>query len=165
VISAVGLASVLLAGIGRLRLTTVLGIFAAAVNIALNFVLIPNLDALGAALASSIAQLAIAVPMLVYAHTSLGGVRWEPLSLVKTALASAVAGFAAWGVLELVGGLAGVAAGLVVGIAVFFALAWALRILSADDAEWFDSHAGGLLGGRVGRVIRLWGVRPKVAHA
>jgi O-antigen/teichoic acid export membrane protein len=165
VISAVGLASVLLAGIGRLRPTTVMGVFAAAVNIALNFLLIPRLDALGAALASSIAQVVIAVPMLVYAHTSLGGVRWEPLSLVKTALASAIGGFATWGVVELVGGLVGVVAGLVGGLAIFFALAWALRILSADDAEWFDRHAGGFLGGRVGRVIRLWGVRPKVAHA
>jgi O-antigen/teichoic acid export membrane protein len=160
VISAVGLAGALLAGIGRLRPATIAGVVAAGVNIGLDFALIPPLDALGAALASSAAQLVLAVPMLVYAHASLGAVHWEWRSLARTALASVLGGLAAWGVLELVGGVAGLVAGLVVGAAAFCALAWLLRILSADDAEWLDSHVGGWLGGRVGRVIRLWGMRP-----
>ena len=166
VISAVSLATVLLAGIGRLKPVTVLGAIAAAVNIALDFALIPHFDALGAALASTAAQLAIAVPALAYAHISLGGVRWEARSLVMTGLISAVGGLAAWGVLELVGGLGGVIAGLAAGGTVFFALAWAIRILSPEDTEWLDNHAGGLLGGRVGGLIRLWGSRrPNVANA
>jgi O-antigen/teichoic acid export membrane protein len=166
VIAAVSLATVLLTGIARLRPVTVLGGLAAAVNIALDFALIPQLDALGAALASSVAQLVIAVPVLAYAHYSLLGVRWEARALAKTALVSAAGGLVAWGVLELLGGPAGVIGGLATGIAVFCLLAWAIRIFSAEDTEWLDGNAGGRLEGVVRSLIRFWGSRQaNLAHA
>jgi O-antigen/teichoic acid export membrane protein len=163
--SAVSLATVLLTGIARLRPVTVLGALGAAVNIALDFALIPRLDALGAAAASSAAQLVIAVPVLVYAHYSLQGVRWEAFALAKTALVSAAGGLAAWGALELLGGLAGVVVGLALGIAVFCVLASVIRIFSAPDTEWLDDNAGGRLEGVIRHVVRFWGSRQaRLAH-
>ena len=83
------------------------------------------------------------------------GVRWEASALLRATLASAGAGAAAWGVLDLLGGAAGVVAGLLVGLASFAALAVALRVLAADDARWLEES----FGGRTATLARLLGAR------
>ena len=66
--SVISFSNVVLAALGRLTFPLVVGTIAAAVNIGLDFVLIANHDAVGAAIANSIAQLVAGLPVLAYAH-------------------------------------------------------------------------------------------------
>jgi hypothetical protein len=81
------------------------------------------------------------------------------MSLARTTVASAVAGAAALGVVRVVSGIPGLLAGAVAGIAVFIASAGVIKILPPDDARWVDGTLGGLLGGRVGVLVRLFAQR------
>jgi O-antigen/teichoic acid export membrane protein len=141
----------LIVGLGKTRFPLAVGTGSAALNVALDFALIPRHGEIGAAIANSCAQGATAAVTLAYGVRLAGGVRWEAPTLVRAALASAGAGAVAWGVLDLVGGAAGVVAGLLAGLAAFAALAIALRILAADDARWLAES----FGGRAATVARL----------
>jgi O-antigen/teichoic acid export membrane protein len=143
----------LIVGLGKKRFPLVVGTGSAALNVALDFALIPRHAEVGAAIANSCAQGATAAVMLAYGVKLAGGVRWEAPALVRATVASAGAGAVAWGVLDLVGGAAGVVAGLVAGLAAFAALAVALRVLAADDARWLAES----FGGRAATVARLLG--------
>jgi O-antigen/teichoic acid export membrane protein len=145
----------LIVGLGKIRFPLVVGTGSSALNIALDFALIPRHAAIGAAVANGCAQGATALATIVYAARLAGPVRWEPGALVRTTLASAAAGGVAWVVLDLVGGAVGVAVGVTAGAAAFVVLAAALRVLSQDDAGWLERS----FGGRIGVVARRLGAR------
>jgi O-antigen/teichoic acid export membrane protein len=142
----------LVVGLGRIRFPLVAGATSALLNVALDFALIPHHGAVGAAIANSCAQAATAVATVVYANRLVGPVRLAPRTLIPAVLASAGAGCVAWGLLELLGGAAGVVAGVVAGAATFLAVAVALPILSRDDADWFENAFGGRIGALARRL-------------
>jgi O-antigen/teichoic acid export membrane protein len=143
----------LIVGLGKTRFPLVVGAGSAALNVALDFALIPPHAEVGAAIANACAQAATAAVTLAYGLKLVGGVRWEAPALLRAAVASAGAGAVAWGVLELVGGAAGVVAGVLAGLAAFAALAVTLRVLPADDARWLAES----FGGRAATIARLLG--------
>jgi O-antigen/teichoic acid export membrane protein len=151
-----GLATSVLEAMGHLRVPFLSGLVAAAVNIGLAFALVPPYDATGAALASSIAQVIAALPPIVYAHRFVRGVRWSAAFVARVVVATAVGGGAAAGCVVVIGGVLGVTAGALAGAGAFAAIAGATRMLPKDDAAWLDSTIGGLIGGRVGRLVRFW---------
>jgi O-antigen/teichoic acid export membrane protein len=155
-VALMGLATAVLEAMGHLRVPFLSGLAAAAVNIALAFVLIPSYDATGAALANAGAQVVAAVPQLVFAHRFVGGARWRPGFMIRVALAAAVGGAAAAGCVIVIGGVAGVIAGTLAGLGAFGAIAKVTRMMPSDDADWLESTIGGLARGRMGRLIRFW---------
>jgi O-antigen/teichoic acid export membrane protein len=142
----------LVVGLGKIRFPLVAGTGSALLNVVLDFALIPGHAAVGAAIANSCAQGATAVATVAYANRLVRPVRWEVPALLRAALASAAAGCVAWGVLELLGGAAGVLAGLLAGLASFVAVAMAVPILSGDDAGWFEHTFGGHIGALARRL-------------
>jgi O-antigen/teichoic acid export membrane protein len=154
VVSLVRTSNALLHGLGRLRFLLAAGFLGAAVNVGLDFLLIPRHDSVGAALANGGGQLAVSIPVLVYASRVLGPVKWRPSAVGRAAAASIGSGLAGWAGVSTVEGGAGVAVGAAAASVTLVALARILRILPADDAAWLDRVAGGRLGGWVGRVSR-----------
>jgi O-antigen/teichoic acid export membrane protein len=160
VISLMTVATAVLIGLGHLRAPVVTTAVAAVVNVALALMLIPPYDAVGAALASSGAQMVGAVLAFVYAGRAIGGISWDPRSAGRVALAAAGVALAAGAALWLVDGWAGVVLGIAAGTLAFVALARLFRILSGPDAAWLEESAGHLLGGLVGRAARALSSAP-----
>jgi O-antigen/teichoic acid export membrane protein len=129
-------------GLGKLRVVLIVDTGAAVINVSLALLLIPRYDALGAAFAHVAAQVASAVPILVYALRLAGRADWKPRTLVPAALASAGAGAAAAAVLAVIGGVAGLVLATAAGTAVFAILAVVFKILPKEDAEWLETNAG-----------------------
>lgn len=154
IVPVVNLSAVFLGGLGRVWFPVIAGAVASAINIALDLVLIPHFDAIGAAVANTVGQLAVGVPVVVYACRILGDVRWELPVLARSVLSSAGAGLAALAGVVLVDGVGGVLLGLAFGVIVIVALAASLNVLPHEDAAWLHEAAGRLLGGRVGRLIQ-----------
>jgi O-antigen/teichoic acid export membrane protein len=145
------LSTSMLRGIGRQWGLTIIGGAAAIANIALAFLLVPPYGAIGAALANTIAQVAYAVPLLLYALYSLGGISLRVPDILRgivVGVAATAAGVTAVAVLPL-------AIGFVLGslafAAAFVGAGLVVRPLSGDDAAWLES----ILGSRVGSLIRL----------
>jgi O-antigen/teichoic acid export membrane protein len=151
------IASSLMSGLDDARTPLLAGVFAAVLNIALAFALVPPFEALGAAGANTGAQIAATGALYVGARRYAGGADWRPAELARCALASAACALAAVGVLALLDGVLGVLAAIAAGAVVFLALALVIRPLSADDATWLDGHLGAVAGGWAGRVIRRAG--------
>jgi hypothetical protein len=101
----------------------------------------------------------MAIPTLFYLRSVFGTFDWAPVSVLRTTVASAVAGSAAFGVVQVLSGALGVLAGLAVGVAVFVASAGIIKILPPDDARWVDRTLGGLFGGRLSVLVRLFAQR------
>jgi O-antigen/teichoic acid export membrane protein len=143
-------------GLGRLRASFAMNMFAAVANIGLDFALIPGHGAIGAAVANATAQLVAGIPVLVYMTRHLNGLEWRRGAVVRTAVCSAAAGGVAWAVGRALGGAGGLAAGLLAGILVFAAFGRIARPLVRDDAAWLDAAVGGGLHGGVGRAVRFF---------
>ena len=128
--------------LGRVRLLIAIGVPVAAVNIALDLALIPDLGAAGAAVANTITQLLGAGAAVYAAHRVLGGgtVPWRRLLRIvaSTALAAIAAHWAA-------AGAAGVNA-LVLGGVTFLAIQLAgllaLRELRSEDLDGLGGGTG-----------------------
>jgi O-antigen/teichoic acid export membrane protein len=131
--------------LGRLRFLIIVGLSATVVNIGLDLLLIPALDAVGAALANVGAQLAAGIPGLVYMTRLLGPPELPLGATLRSMAMAAVTGGCAFGVVEAVGGAAGVAAGLIVGGLAFAAAGMVLRPLADDDATWLTTLGSGRL--------------------
>jgi O-antigen/teichoic acid export membrane protein len=165
VVALSSLANSLLSGLGQVRLPVVANGIAAAIDVAVAAALIPSLDASGAAAANAAAQGTYAAIVLVYAARQVGPVDWRPGFMSRVVAASVASGLAAWGMLHLLDGFAGVVAGIAVAVAAFGASATILRIVPADDAAWLDESFGRSLHGSVGRLARLWSGRPAATPA
>ena len=144
----------LLGGLGRQRVNLIITVVAASLNVALNFILIPRYDAVGAALANAVAQLTAALAYVVYCTHTVRPVRWEAVTLMRAAVASIGLGGVGFLVNAWLGGVAGVAAGTIAAGAAFVALAFVLRIVPAADAAWLENTLGSRLNGRLSRVCR-----------
>ena len=140
---------------GKLRLPIVTNWIAAAVDIGLALALIPFLDARGAAIASTVAQLVYSVTVMLYVRRLIGGERFD-LRLARVVAASAAAGAAGWGCVEALDGVDGLLLGLVAFVAVFAVSAIALHIIPAIDAEWIEDAVGERLGNRARRAVHLF---------
>jgi O-antigen/teichoic acid export membrane protein len=149
------ISTALLAGLGDARTPLVAGVFAAVVNIALAFVLVPRYDALGAGFANTGAQVAATIALYLAARRVSGTVDWRPGSLARVAVAAGGCALASVGTLSVLAGPGGLILAIAAGAIVFTALALGLRALSADDAAWL----GDVLGGRAGALVRRAGAR------
>ena len=116
--------SSLMSGLDDARTPLVAGMFAAAVNIALAFLLIPAFDASGAAAANAGAQVAATAALYAGARRFSGPVDWQAASLVRCALAAVGCAVASRAVVEMLGGVAGVSLAIVVGSATFAGSRW-----------------------------------------
>jgi O-antigen/teichoic acid export membrane protein len=140
-------------GLGRPRFIVVAGLFATVVDIGLAFLLIPSLDAVGAAIANGAAIVVAGVPCLALA-VSLHRPASLPLApLVRAVVLSLAVALAAYVALSLLGSIAAVVAGVIVG----FGAALLLRPLAAEDAEWLaealgESGARGVAAAFVARI-------------
>jgi O-antigen/teichoic acid export membrane protein len=140
-----------LAGLGLVRPSLVAGAVAAAVNVALAFVLIPAYDATGAALANTGAQITIALGIFGYTWKLAGAAPIDLPAIARPAIASALAGAIAWLILSALEGLPGVALGTVAGVAVFALAGRLLGALRDDDAQWLWEVSGERA---LGRLVR-----------
>jgi O-antigen/teichoic acid export membrane protein len=143
-------------GLGRPRFIVVAGLVATVADIGLAFLLIPSLDAIGAAIANGVAILVAGVPCLVLVWRLHLPVSLPFGPMVRVVVLSLVVVGAAWLALEAVGALAAVVAGLLAG----FGAALLLRPLAFEDAEWL-ANALGAEGapGRAGRFVARLGAR------
>ncbi len=158
--SAVSVASTsVLAGLEDAINPLIAGAVAACVNVVLAFALIPDMDAVGAALANVGGQLAAAATIVIPAIRAAGGLEWRSGPVLRGAVAAIASGASARAFVELLGGVPGLILGILAGVVVFGLLAVGLRVLSRDDAVWADTNLGHLLGGRVGSVVRRAGGR------
>jgi O-antigen/teichoic acid export membrane protein len=152
-----GLAAAVVMALGKLKVNLLTMLFAASLNVALDFALIPGHGAVGAAVANACAQVAGSLPMIVYAMATIGGRVFPRRFALKTAIVAGGTGAVAFALEEALGGVPGVVLGIVAGTAAFLALSRLCRVLPAGDAAWLDRAAGSRLRGWVGRACRAWG--------
>jgi O-antigen/teichoic acid export membrane protein len=150
-----GVASALLAGIGRGKVLLQASAAAAAIDIALAGIFVPGHGAVGAAIAAVGGQVVAATLSLWFARRLTGRIRLESQALLRAGVASTAAGVAGWLSVRLIGGGPGLLLGASAAAVTFAISAAALRILPADDAAWLDDAIGPTLGGRVGSFCRL----------
>jgi O-antigen/teichoic acid export membrane protein len=148
------LAGAYLAGIGRVRVTLGACAIAAVVDLSLAFLLVPSMDASGAALANAGGQLVYALYVLIASSRLLGRLPYCWPMLARSAVVAGLSGAAAFGVLWAVGGPGGLAAGIAVFAVVYVGLAVLVRVLTAEDAAWLETTIGGRVGGAAGRAFR-----------
>jgi O-antigen/teichoic acid export membrane protein len=141
----------LLAGLGLVRPGLVAGAGAAVLNVVLAFVLIPEHDAVGAALANTGAQVAIAVAVFAYTWKLMGERPLDVPTIVRPAIASALAGACAWLILSALAGVPGVLLGTAAGVAVFAVAGRLVGVLRDEDAQWLWNASGERA---LGRVVR-----------
>jgi O-antigen/teichoic acid export membrane protein len=128
----------ILYALGRVRFIVVTGLFATVADLGLAFLLIPGMDAVGAAIANGVAILVAGIPALVLAVGLHRPVALPLGPLLRSIIVSLAVAGAAWAALSL-GTLVAVAAGALA----FFLAAFLLRPLSTEDAEWLSGALGG----------------------
>jgi O-antigen/teichoic acid export membrane protein len=158
-----GLSSGTLIGRGRITAPVVSTSVSAAVDLGLAALLVPRLDAVGAAVANASAQLTAVAISTTLAIRLIGRIHVAPRHLVKAVACAAVGGGCAWLVLYLLGhGVGPFVLATAVGAATFVGMCLSLRVLPREDAEWIASATGGREGRAtqwVGRAaLRLAGV-------
>jgi O-antigen/teichoic acid export membrane protein len=154
IVPAGGVSGGLLFGYGRIRVPVLVGIVAGTVDLGLAALLVPHLDALGAAFANISAQLIAGLLGIGYCVRMVGGIQTAPRHLAKTVAAALVAGGCAELVLLVGSGAGFLALAMLVGIAVYAALAASLRVLPREDADWLVQTLGGRAKGRLTRVCK-----------
>ena len=143
-----------LTALGRLRVPLIVETGAAALNIGLAFLLVPDHGAVGAAIANVAAQASAAVLVLAYSLVAVGAPSWRPFALWRAAIAAAGAGLAGLACVVPLADVPGLIVGSIAAAVTFAVLAVALRILPPEDAVWVDEHIGDRLGGLVGAFCR-----------
>jgi glycosyltransferase involved in cell wall biosynthesis/O-antigen/teichoic acid export membrane protein len=147
-----GTANALLVGLGALRIALICEAFGGLVTIALNFLLVPSHAAIGAALADIGGQLAVVLPILVYAGRLVGPMSLDAGASARAIAVSVVAGIAAWIADELVGGVGGLALGVGAGVVVFTVLASLIEVVPRRDQQWASEMVRGRMGGAAGKL-------------
>jgi O-antigen/teichoic acid export membrane protein len=142
----------ILYALGRVRFIVVTGLFATVADLALAFLLIPSLDAVGAAIANGVAILVAGVPALALAVRLHRPAALPVGPLLRSIVVSLAVAGASWAALS-VGTLVAVAA----GVLAFFVAAFLVRPLSAEDAQWLSDALGrgGARGVAAGFVRRI----------
>jgi O-antigen/teichoic acid export membrane protein len=147
------ISSALLAGLGLIRPDLVAGAFAAVLNVALALLLIPAFDAVGAAIANTGAQVAVAVGVFGYTWRLMGAWPLDTQVVLRAAGTAAVAGGAAWTIVSALEGVPGVVLGTAAGIAGFALTGRLVRVLRDDDAQWLWAASGERALGRIVRPV------------
>jgi hypothetical protein len=155
----------LLWGSGRVRLWLLVFCFAAVVDLTLDFVLVPHLAEVGAALANSCAQVTAAVFVLGYTIRSFGPIDWQARVLARAVGVAVVAAGAGWLGIIVVKGPAGIAVGGLGALLVFAVLSRVLRTVPAVDGMWVTTAVRGPVGDAIARVVRgVTAPQPAVDH-
>jgi O-antigen/teichoic acid export membrane protein/glycosyltransferase involved in cell wall biosynthesis len=159
-----GVASSLLVGLGALRVALIWEVLGGAATIGLNFLLVPSHAAVGAAIADVGGQLIVVVPLLIYAGTLVRPAAIDGFAIVRTVIASAPAGAAAWAVDMWLGGVVGLLAGSLVALLVLLPLAVVLRVIPARDREWLRDVMSSRFGGDAGHLAEalMMGAAPRL---
>jgi O-antigen/teichoic acid export membrane protein len=139
------LSTQLLNGIGRPWGLTIFAGIAAVANIGLDFGLIPAYDAVGAAVANSLAQLVGSLPLFILAARVLGGVSLEIGVVIRAIFGAVTAGLAAALVVHELPSALGLSAGVIVFAITLVVTGMLLHPLSRADSQWVESLAGGPL--------------------
>jgi O-antigen/teichoic acid export membrane protein len=121
----------------RVKFIVITGLVATVVDLALAFLLIPSMDAVGAAIANGAAILVAGVPALVLAVHLHRPVTLPVGPLVRAVVVSLIVAGASWA-----GLLVGTLVAVVAGALAFFVAAFVLRPLSSEDAEWLAGALG-----------------------
>ena len=143
-----GLSTGLLLGYRRIRLPVIIGLTAGLVDVGLAALLVPYLDAMGAALANVSAQIVAAAGAIFCCVRLMGGIDLASRHLARLVFASAVAAGVAQLVLQLSSGPQSFVLGLALGVAVLAVLAVWLRVLPREDADWIAGAVAGRSGAR-----------------
>ena len=148
-----GVTHALLVGLGRFRIVLAAGAVAAAVNLTLDVLLVPDHAGIGAAVANNAAQLVAGLPVLVVALRAVGGVAWPGRAMGLVVLTALATGATAAAATTAVDGAAGAVLGLSLGGAAgLVGLSAALR-RQPEDADWLASVLPGRFGTIAGRVL------------
>jgi O-antigen/teichoic acid export membrane protein len=143
IIALMSLCSGLLWGVGHVRVWLLVFCFAAVVDVALDFLLVPGHAEVGAAWANNSAQVAASILVVGYTIKTFGPFDWQLRVLIRAAVAATVSAFAGWICVILIGGASGVAIGAAVAMIAFVASSRLLRTVPATDAAWIlDSVHG-----------------------
>lgn len=110
------------------------GVLAAVVNLVLALVLVPVAGALGAALASVVAQ-GLGSVLAIRAAVRLAGARVPATALARITAAAVLMGIIAAVPMHALGGVAGLAAAVPVGAVAYLLALRALRALTAEDLD------------------------------
>jgi O-antigen/teichoic acid export membrane protein len=145
----------LLVGYGRMRFPIVVSAIAAVADVTAAALLVPRLDAIGAAIANEIAAVSATSIQLVYCIRLLGGIEVAPRQFARMVIASAGAAAVAQGALEVGSGALPLLLALAAGVGVLATLAVWLRVLPREDADWLTSALRDTRAHRLGRVCRL----------
>lgn len=146
----------LLVGLGRVRAPLIAGGIAAIANIALAFALIPEHGAMGAALASTTAQIVAALAVFAPALRTIGRIRLEPFVLLRAAGASIGASAIASAILAVNDDIGGVVVAAIAGVVALLVLARLLRVLTRDDAVWLETTTRRYLPPSLSSIFRLF---------
>ena len=133
----------LLTGMGKQWFKTGAIIVAAVVNLTLDFVLIAEFDAKGAAAANSISQIVASLPLIWYAHRVLGGIDWGRLVIPRVLVVSTIAGACAYPAVTVPHEVAGLVTATFIFGAAVLALARFVPVLGVDDARILSERVGG----------------------
>jgi O-antigen/teichoic acid export membrane protein len=142
----------ILYALGRVRFIVIAGLFATAADLLLAFLLIPSMDAVGAAIANGVAILVAGVPALALAVHLHRPVSLPAGPLLRALLVALAVAGASWAALSV-----GTLVAVVAGVLAFFVVAFVVRPLSAQDAEWLSDALGrgGARGVAAGFVRRI----------
>jgi O-antigen/teichoic acid export membrane protein len=143
-----GISNGLLFGYRHVRMPIVIGLAAGVIDLGLAALLVPHLDAMGAAIANVGAQLVAAGGTIFACVRLIGGVDLLRPQLARLVVASAVAAGIAQLVLEVGNGPGSFLVALGLAALVFGTLAVWLRVLSQDDADWIAGAVAGKRGER-----------------
>jgi glycosyltransferase involved in cell wall biosynthesis/O-antigen/teichoic acid export membrane protein len=147
-----GTANALLVGLGALRIALICEAVGGLVTLALNFLLVPTHAAIGAALADIGGQLAVVLPILVYAGRLVAPTAIDAGAIARAIAASVAAGVVAWIADTLVGGVEGLILGVGAGVVVFVALASLVEVVPRRDQQWASEMVTGRMGGAMGKL-------------
>lgn len=137
-----GLCTAVLFGIGKLRLFMACNALAAAANIGLDFMFIPSLDAVGAALATVCAQIIAGLPLFFFVSRLFGPIEWHPRLSMGVLLSSAAAAGGGRAVLELTDGAPGFFLAAAVSLACLLVAARVLGVMTEGDVDWLTEATG-----------------------
>jgi O-antigen/teichoic acid export membrane protein len=148
-------AAATLAGVGKIGQPLVCGVLGLIVNVALNVVLIPRWDAVGASVANGAGQFVSATLIIAVASHYLNA-RWLTWRLYRTTVAAALVAVLILLVLRLESS-AGLAAAVILAGATatvaYLVLGVSLRVLGASEGELL-ARAVESAAPRVGRLVR-----------
>jgi len=150
-------AAALLEGLGRVALPLVATGIGAVINVSLDVLLVPGHGAVGAAIASGVAQLVAGGLIVVTACRAVAPLRWDAGATGRAALVALLAGLAARAGVMVVGGAPGLLAGAVLGSLAYAAAATLIRPLPTPDVRWLSREVAARLGPRAGATVARWG--------